>query len=130
MAEYLISSFKNITRSRKIYIPLEYYQPRSYINLSRYADTNRLYDDLNGVYYHETPNVTTIPTSETDQYITVNMELENRLDIVANMVYGYSVYWWVIAYANDIIDPFDVPIGTVLRCPPLMSIYGKGSVLK
>ena len=70
-----------------------------------------------------------IPVTENDTYITVNRQTENRLDVVANIVYGFAPYWWIIAMANDIIDPFDVPCGTVLRCPPLVSLYSDGSVL-
>ena len=48
---------------------------------------------------------------------------ENRLDIVATKFYNTPRYWWVIALANYIIDPFDIPIGTRLRIPPLISLY-------
>lgn len=130
MSIYLTPITQEISRSRKFYIPLEYYQARHYITLSRYEDTKRLYDSKNGVYYHETPRPVSIPQSETDTYITITSQMENRLDVIANMVYKYAPYWWVIAMANDIIDPYNVPVGTVLRCPPLMSIYGEGSVLE
>lgn len=130
MANYQIPITREISRMRKFYIPLEYYSPRKYINLSRYASTNRLYDDTNGVYYHETANPVDIPLSEADTFIKVTPQMANRLDVIANNVYGYSGYWWIIAYANKVIDPYNVPVDTVLRCPPIMSIYGEGSVLK
>jgi hypothetical protein len=130
MAIYLTPITQELSRSRKFYIPLDYFQPRKYDTLSRYGDTERLYDELNGVYYHETPNTVSIPLSETDTYVTVTQQTTNRLDVIANNIYGYAPYWWIIAYANNIIDPYDVPEGTVLRCPPIMSIYGEGSVLE
>ena len=34
-----------------------------------------------------------------------------------------------IALANEILDPFDVPVGTYLRIPPLVSLYNTGGVL-
>lgn len=129
MAIYWTAITQELSRTRKYYIPLEYFPARKYSNLSRYKDTKRLYDDINGVYYHETPNVAAIPESEGDTFITVTPQTTNRLDVIANIVYQYAPYWWIIAYANNIIDPFNVPNGTVLRCPPLMSLYGEGSVL-
>jgi len=115
---------------RKIYPELEYYTPRKYDSLSRYDSTERLLDNLNGVYYHKTYEPVEIPLSDGDTFVTVDVQTENRLDIIANNIYGYAPYWWIIAFANNVIDPFNVPLGTVLRCPPLMSIYGKGSVIK
>ena len=82
-----------------------------------------MFDEQFGVYYHETSNADDIPISSNDKYITVDRVHENRLDVIANETYGYSAYWWIIAKANNIVDPFDVPYGTVLRLPPTISIY-------
>lgn len=128
MSEYSTPKYGSVTQYRKIYTDLEYFSPREYTNVSRYQDTLRLYDDRNGVYYHETITRESIPESSNDTYITVEGQWENRLDIIANNVYGYSLYWWILAIANDIIDPFNVPRGTVLRCPALQSLYIKGSI--
>lgn len=129
MSEYIKVELGSIAETRKIYEPLEYYSPRIYPTLSRYQTTDRLFDSHIGVYYHSTVDKKEIPVTENDTYITVNRQTENRLDVIANIVYGFSPYWWIIAMANDIIDPFDVPCGTVLRCPPLVSLYSDGSVL-
>lgn len=40
-----------------------------------------------------------------------------RLDIIAHRYYGDEEYWWVIALANRISDPFSVRTGTRLRVP-------------
>ena len=61
--------------------------------------------------------------------MTVTLDDENRLDIISNKYYGTPRYWWVIALANEIIDPFDIPIGTYLRIPSLISLYNTGGVL-
>ena len=127
--DYIAELVGSIANIRKIYKPLDYYMPRVYPTLSRYSTTERLFDNKIGVYYQSTFDKTTIPVSENDTYVTVDRQSENRLDVIANRVYGYAPYWWIIAIANDIIDPFDVPYGTVLRCPPLVSLYSEGSVL-
>ena len=54
---------------------------------------------------------------------------ENRLDIISMSIYGTPRYWWVIALANDIIDPFDVPVGTELRIPLIETLFNKGGIL-
>lgn len=128
-SKYITELVGSIANIRKIYEPLEYYPARNYTTLSRYATTERLFDSKLGVYYHSTYDKTTIPVSENDTYITVDRQAENRLDVIANRIYGYAPYWWIIAIANDIIDPFNVPYGTILRCPPLVSLYKEGSVL-
>lgn len=40
-----------------------------------------------------------------------------RLDVIAHRYYGDEEYWWVIALANGISDPFSVPAGRRLRVP-------------
>ena len=129
MSDWYQNIGSTIAFRRKIYAEPEYYTPRKYDNLSRYDATERLLDSKNGVYYHKTFKEVEIPLSSGDTFVTVDVKSENRLDVIANEVYGYAPYWWIIAFANNIIDPFNVPIGTVLRCPPLMSIYGERSVL-
>jgi nucleoid-associated protein YgaU len=41
----------------------------------------------------------------------------DRLDTLAHRYYGDSDYWWVIAVANRIQDPFSLRPGTRLRVP-------------
>lgn len=41
----------------------------------------------------------------------------DRLEIIAHKYYGDEEYWWVIALANRIIDPFAIPVGTTLHIP-------------
>ena len=77
----------------------------------------------------ESINQDTVSESNSDLYITVDNTNSNRLDTISYIYYGYSTYWWVIALANNIIDPFKVPYGTVLRIPPLSSLYENGGVL-
>lgn len=43
---------------------------------------------------------------------------EGRLDLIALRVYRLESLWWVLAYANDIIDPFEeVTVDRVLTYP-------------
>jgi len=63
---------------------------------------------------------TEIPKSQTDLFTKVKSGEEGRLDLVALRVYGLPQLWWVIAFANDVIDPFEeITVNRVLRYPPI-----------
>lgn len=112
----------------RYYFPT-YLEPRQYGYVSRYMKYRRIKDNDENSIFLESINQDTVQESESDTYITVDNINANRLDIIAYNNYGYSTYWWVIALANNIIDPFNIPLGTVLRIPPLSSMYVDGGVL-
>ena len=42
----------------------------------------------------------------------------DRLDLLANKFLGDSSLWWMITDINpEIVDPSDIPVGTILRMP-------------
>ena len=43
--------------------------------------------------------------------------LGDRLDVLSHKYYGDADYWWVIALANRIQDPFSLTVGQRLRVP-------------
>lgn len=95
---------------------------------SRYKRDNRLLDnDLNE--YVETHRRKEIPKKDGDSFYVVTTSDEQRLDLISYKYYKTPMLWWVIAEASEIYDPFDVPIGTVLRIPDYSAIYGVGGVL-
>lgn len=114
---------------RKVYTMRPYLTPRIYENSCRYKNIRRLEDEDTGKVYHENWIKRIIDISEEDTYITVDMTRENRLDMISYEYYNTPRFWWVIAIANDILDPFDVPIGTQLRIPTLSSLYNEGGIL-
>lgn len=61
-----------------------------------------------------TPNVF---FSEFDTYHEVTVIDNLRLDLISYKYYLSVEYWWIIATANEILDPFNIEIGTVLRIP-------------
>lgn len=64
------------------------------------------------------------------QYHIVTTDQQNRLDLVAYQFYEDASYWWLIAMANKIIDPFILQPGTQLRIPSIASfmIGGQNSI--
>ncbi|HEU5118654.1 MAG TPA: hypothetical protein VFT74_18800 [Isosphaeraceae bacterium] len=45
------------------------------------------------------------------------LSVGERLDLLAFKYYGDPEYWWVIALANRIQDPFSLTVGQRLRVP-------------
>lgn len=60
-----------------------------------------------------------ISPSPSDLSTEIRSGEEGRLDLVSQRVYNIDSLWWVIAYVNDIIDPFEeATVGRRLRYPP------------
>ena len=106
---------------------IQYSKPRKYDHVSRYGKYRQLLEDTD--VYLETFNSSKIDKSEDDRFHTVAMEQENRLDIIANIYYKDPSLYWVIALANNLIDPFVVNSGSILRIPSMASLYKFGGVL-
>jgi len=50
----------------------------------------------------------------------VSSEDEGRLDLISYKVYGSEDYFWIIAHANNILDPFNgFSAGNRLKVPNL-----------
>lgn len=117
-----------LSHLKVIYDQLKYLDPIQYTFVSRYTATRVIDNESNS--YYESPNKYSIPEKESDIYITTNKSNENRLDIVSSKLYGTPLQWWIIATANNILDPFDVPLGTTLRIPNVASIYGVKGLMR
>lgn len=118
-----------LAETREKFIPIEFLKPKQYTNACRYKNLRRIQDSNTGNIYHETVFQKIIDKSNEDQYITVSIAEQDRLDIISNKYYNTPRFWWVIALANNIIDPFDIPQNTVLRIPVIVSLYNQGGVL-
>lgn len=127
-ADRINVSPENQAALRERFSSIEYLPTILYKNASRYKGLRTIQAD-DGKIYHESWVQKTVDQSADDEYFVVTEIEENRLDIISTKYYNTPRYWWVIALANYIIDPFDIPIGTQLRIPPLISLYNSGGVL-
>ena len=118
-----------LAQNREIFTDIEYLPKVYYKNTSRYKNLRTIQDNESGKLHHESWFQKFVDYSDEDEYYTVTMETENRLDIIAEYYYNSARYWWIIACANYIFDPFDIPKGTKLRIPPLVSLYNEGGIL-
>jgi nucleoid-associated protein YgaU len=81
-----------------------------------------------GKIVFDIPSRVTTDNDDNDKFVVVNSSNENRLDLISQANYGTPKYWWVIADVNKISNPFVVPVGTVLRLPPMSNIIMTGVV--
>lgn len=59
-----------------------------------------------------------IPELPSDTFFEVTKAEEHRLDLVSLKVYGTRHLYWIIAYANKMVDPFaESIVGKKLRIP-------------
>jgi nucleoid-associated protein YgaU len=99
-------------------------------NDSRYLRKDIFYDNEGESYFMDLPLNIEIKSNFQDSTYKVNVRTENRLDLIAHLFYNNSRLWWVIADANGIDDPSNVPVGTTLNIPSVSSIFGVGGVLE
>lgn len=115
---------------RKEYKFPDYHDPAYYQMLSRYKNVRTIKNEDNRIV-HETMNNYKIPEYSEEKRYTVSNKFQNRLDIISLMFYKTPEFWWIIAIANDIIDPLtEIKEGTVLRIPDIMSLYQTGSIFE
>ena len=100
---------------------MRYAKPRQFNHTSRYQIYRQIVDKNNDTYI-ETSNQTPVAESNKDLYHEVQREEENRLDIISLKYYGDPQYFWIIAMANNLVDPFIVKVGDMLRIPPFVSL--------
>ena len=105
-----------MAEEREEYTMPSYEPPKKYNNVCRYTLLRTLRDSDTQKLYHENWNKKYVTYDKSvDTYIKVPRQYENRIDL--------------IALANEIIDPFDLPANTQLRIPPKDAIYNTGGVL-
>ena len=119
-----------MAEEREEYTMPSYEPPKKYNNVCRYTLLRTLRDSDTQKLYHENWNKKYVTYDKSvDTYIKVPRQYENRIDLLAYKYYGNARFWWIIALANEIIDPFDLPVNTQLRIPPKDAIYNTGGVL-
>lgn len=89
---------------------------------NRYALTPTILEDDKNVVYDVFVKPD-IGESGADIYHTVDVSQEGRLDILAQLYYEDPSLWWMIAIANEIIDPFVVVAGSTVRIPSVSTYY-------
>lgn len=62
-----------------------------------------------------------IPYSNFSIYVVPEYEA-NRIDLVATRLYGSASLYWILCYANNILDPLKLEAGTILFFPDIDSL--------
>lgn len=109
---------------------IKYNSTRIFDYDSRYQNNRIIYNsDFDADYFEINDNRHIDTTNDNTRYHLVEQTERNRLDIIANIYYGDPTLYWVIAMANNMIDPFIVEPNTILKIPNRESFYDRGSPL-
>lgn len=107
---------------------IKYNSPRSFKFSSRYQNNRVIYNSDYDKSYFELSNNNKIDTETYPcKYHLVEQRERNRLDLIAYKYYGDGKYFWIIALANNLIDPFIIQPNTLLKIPATESLYLPGS---
>lgn len=101
-----------------IEIPIEY----SKVTLDKQSSESRYYftdaiKDLNDNVLYDLFDPVNLITNTDFVYHVVEETEKDRLDLIAYKYYLDTSYWWVIAMANNIVDPFILTVGTTIKIP-------------
>ena len=83
---------------------------------SRYQFAARYLDKKNGDFFG-TRQLVKLPPYPTDLFHQVTEADSKRIDLIAWKYYKDVRLWWFIAEENDIINPFELQVGSILRVP-------------
>lgn len=108
---------------------LVYGNPRQYNHTCRYSPYRTIINIDTSTTYLESPNEYKYVKNANEIYHIVEPTEEGRLDMISTIYYGMPDLYWVIANANNIIDPLTVISGTVLLIPDISTLYSPGGVL-
>jgi len=98
---------------------------KKFLQTSRYKHTN-IYEGPDDSFYYGVWKVPTIEENPLDTFYTVKFSETRRLDKIADLHYGNINLWWIIALANNILDPFsELTVGDIIRVPNLAYIISK-----
>lgn len=87
--------------------------------------------EIDGTECWDVLQLPTIPVQSDD--INYRVTGNDRIDLLADRFYGDPIFWWVIAYANDMeILPTDLVEGALIRIPSpryvSRELFGKAKV--
>lgn len=93
---------------------------------SRYYHTSFVKNDENIILLNLFRTVDYTNDTENLQYHIVKPTEANRIDKIAHDYYGDSSFWWLIAIANNMINPFVLVPGTTIKVPLTQTYIAKG----
>jgi len=88
-------------------------------------------DDTTKEYYHQNDFELNLEKNASDSVkYRVPEEYQYRPDLIAYGFYGNEKLYWVILEHNNIVDPFEIEVGTELEIPNIEKVKSKLSEYK
>jgi hypothetical protein len=84
---------------------------------SRYRGSKVLYYGENNIVTFETYKRKRAALGKTDKFYLITASTQYRPDLVSNLAYGVTSYWWRIMEANGMKDITDFKAGVTIRIP-------------
>lgn len=105
------------------YKPIKVLNTIHYNHMSRYTRNRAVYNPNVNSIYLESTNQYSIAMDKEPIYHVVDILEEGRLDKIAALYYGDASFYWAIAMANNIIDPFIIKANTILKIPYIENLF-------
>jgi nucleoid-associated protein YgaU len=89
------------------------------LELENFENILNIYQDINGYYYYNLLESLVFPDNLPDNYfLDYTVLYEDTWPLISYKVYGSIKLWWLIAYANKVINPITfLKPGTVIKIP-------------
>lgn len=84
---------------------------------SRYRNSSVIYYGEDNILTFESYKRTTPSFSKSDRFYLITSSTQYRPDLVSNLAYSNSSYWWKIMEANRMKDISEFKAGVTIRIP-------------
>ena len=89
------------------------------LDLENFENALNVYQDKNSYYYYNLLETIFFPDNLPDSYFnTYTVKFEDTWPLISFKAYSTTKLWWVIAYANNVINPINfLQVGKQIKVP-------------
>lgn len=84
--------------------------------------------EYEGHQMYDIPYPVSAPTSQEDQFLSILSQYKNRLDKISYDYLANSKLWWALASVNNIDNPFELELDSIVRIPPSSQLVMEGVI--
>lgn len=89
------------------------------LDLENFENVLNVYQDQDSFYYYNLLETVFFPDNLPDSYFnTYTVKFEDTWPLISYKAYGSTKLWWIIAYANNVINPITfLQVGKRIKVP-------------